>query len=395
MSNICLTFMAHQPNRLIPYDFFKIGEHAFYEDDNLNGQVLSEVSERCYLPANRLMKQLIELTQGQFRFSLALSGVVLEQAQYHRPDLIDSFKELADTGYVDFVLVPYYYSLASLYSPAEFADQIEEHRRLITELFGKPSSVLMNTGMLYSNSIASQAEMLGFKAIMADGIHSEMKGFRDNEVFLAPSVSKTSTIFRNRGLSNDLAINRTNSDWEEYPLSPYVFADWLTNQPGSVTSLAMDYETLGERQLDSTGVFEFWRDMILACLERGNRFMTVDEVADTIKPVSVCECPHETTCYTYGATSQWNSNVMQDEAIRKIYRLEGAVKAAGDPDLTHVWRKLQSADHFQYMDKYNSLTPYDSAFDAYIYYMNALADLQIRVKQTAALMSMKKGTAYA
>lgn len=56
------------------------------------------------------------------------------------------------------------------------------------------------------------------------------------------------------------------------------------------------------------------------------------------------------------------------------------VKAAHDKDLTHVWRKLQSADHFHYMQKENSFTPYASAFDAYIYYMNALADLQIRVK---------------
>lgn len=66
MSNISLTFVAHQPNRLIHYDFFKIGEHAFYEDDDLNARVLSTVAERCYFPATRLMKQLIELTGGNF-----------------------------------------------------------------------------------------------------------------------------------------------------------------------------------------------------------------------------------------------------------------------------------------------------------------------------------------
>ena len=94
MSNISLTFVAHQPNRLIHYDFFKIGEHAFYEDDDLNARVLSTVAERCYFPATRLMKQLIELTGGKFRFGLALSGVILEQALYHRPDLIAASKEL-------------------------------------------------------------------------------------------------------------------------------------------------------------------------------------------------------------------------------------------------------------------------------------------------------------
>ena len=67
MSNISLTFVAHQPNRLIHYDFFKIGEHAFYEDDDLNARVLSTVAERCYFPATRLMKQLIELTGGPQR----------------------------------------------------------------------------------------------------------------------------------------------------------------------------------------------------------------------------------------------------------------------------------------------------------------------------------------
>ena len=134
MSNISLTFVAHQPNRLIHYDFFKIGEHAFYEDDDLNARVLSTVAERCYFPATRLMKQLIELTGGKFRFGLALSGVILEQALYHRPDLIAAFKDLAETGCVDFLAMPYYNSLASVYSPQEFAEQIEEHRELLKTL---------------------------------------------------------------------------------------------------------------------------------------------------------------------------------------------------------------------------------------------------------------------
>ena len=31
MPDVCLYFQVHQPNRLIPYDFFRIGEHAFYD----------------------------------------------------------------------------------------------------------------------------------------------------------------------------------------------------------------------------------------------------------------------------------------------------------------------------------------------------------------------------
>lgn len=391
MSKICLTFHAHQPNRLIPYDFFKIGEHAFYEDDELNARVLNAVAERCYLPANRLMKQLIELSENQFKVSLALSGVILEQAEYHRPDLISSFRELAETGCVEFLAMPYYASLSSIYSPQEFAEQIEEHRRLIQRLFGQDTKVLYNTGMLYSNAIAAQCEDINLIGILADGNRSQIPGLNPNEVYLAPWVKKTVTLFRNTELSNDLAINRTNPEWQEYPLSPYTFADWLSNQQGSVVNLAMDYETLGERQSDATGVFEFWRTMIMAALDQENSFLTASEVCQQMKPISTCECNQNISCSTSGTMEQWSGNVLQNEAIGKIYKLEAAVKASNDADLIHVWRKLQSADHFQYMHMENSFTPYPSPYDGYIYFMNALADLQIRVKRIAEQQAMQKG----
>ncbi len=384
--NISLTFHAHQPNRLIPYDFFKIGEHAFYEDDYMNGRVLSEVAERCYLPANRLMKQLIELSDGKFKLSLAISGVILEQAKYHRPDLIASFQELADTGCVEFLAMPYYASLASLYSTGEFAEQVEEHCDLIEELFGQRPTVLWNTGMLYSNAIAAQAYDMGFEGIVADGSSRMMSNLHPNELQCAPLIAKTKTLVRNRHLSNDLANRRVDPSWSEYPLSPYTYADWLGQQQGQVVNLSMDYETLGERQPDTTGVFEFWRSMIMATLFAGNTFMTPTECVRTFPSTGTLDVPAPVSCSTFGTTTHWNGNAMQKEALKKIYDLETSVKASEDRDMIHVWRKLQSADHFHYMEKSNGFTPYPSPYDAYIYYMNALADLQIRVKRQAELI---------
>ena len=381
--NISLTFHAHQPNRLIAYDFFKIGEHAFYEDDNLNAQVLSQVAERCYLPANRLMKQLIELSDGQFRFALALSGVILEQARHHRPDLISSFQELAETGCVEFLAMPYYASLASMYSPGEFAEQVDEHIELIHDLFGSRPTVLWNTGMLYSNAIAAQAYDMGMEGVMADGNRQMMNNLHTNDLQCAPLIAKTKTIIRNRHLSNDLAINRVDPSWSEYPLSAYTVADWLHHEQGQVVNLSMDYETLGERQADSTGVFEFWRTLVTAALFNGEEFITPGEAVRKFPSTGTIDCPQPISCSTFGTTSQWNANVMQQEALKKIYDLEAAVKASNDRDMIHVWRKLQSADHFHYMEKSNGFTPYPSPYDAYIYYMNALADLQVRVKKEA------------
>lgn len=384
--NITLTFHAHQPNRLIPYDFFKIGEHAFYEDDHLNGRVLSEVAERCYLPANRLMKQLIELTDHKFKFALALSGVILEQAHYHRPDLIASFRELAETGCVEFLAMPYYASLASLYSPAEFAEQVEEHGDLIEKLFGQRPTVLWNTGMLYSNAIAAQAYDMGFEGIMAASNGRMMNNMHVNNVMCAPLIAKTKTLLQNRHMSNDLANRRVDPTWSEYPLSPYTYADWLGQQEGQVVNISMDYETLGERQADTTGVFEFWRTLIQTCVFNGHTFLTPTEAVRTLPSTGTLDCPNPLTCSTFGTTTHWNGNVMQQEALKKIYALEKPVKASEDRDMIHVWRKLQSADHFHYMEKSNGFTPYPSPYDAYIYYMNALADLQVRVKREAELI---------
>ncbi len=393
--NISLTFHAHQPNRLIAYDFFKIGEHAFYEDDNLNAQVLSQVAERCYLPANRLMKQLIEVSDGRFRFSLALSGVILEQAKHHRPDLISSFQELADTGCVEFLAMPYYASLASLYSPGEFAEQVAEHIDLMEKLFDAHPTVLWNTGMLYSNAIAAQAFDMGMEGIMADGNRQMISNLHTNDLQCAPLIADTKTIVRNRHLSNDLANNRVDTSWSEYPLSPYTFAGWLHRQEGQLVSISMDYETLGERQADSTGVFEFWRSLIPTILFNEDVFVTPGEAVRRFHSTGTLNCPEPISCSTFGTTSQWNANVMQQEAIKKIYNLEDAVKASRDRDMIHVWRKLQSADHFHYMEKSNGFTPYPSPYDAYIYYMNALADLQIRVKQEADLIRMMESRTLA
>jgi len=62
------------------------------------------------------------------------------------------------------------------------------------------------------------------------------------------------------------------------------------------------------------------------------------------------------------------------------------------PDLIETWRKLQTSDHFYYMctkwsndgDVHAYFSPYQSPYDAYIAFMNALSDLQLRVSQAVA-----------
>jgi alpha-amylase len=390
MPDICLYFQAHQPNRLIPYDFFRIGEHAFYEDDGLNAEVLSKVAEKCYLPANAMFRRLIDESDGRFRMALSISGTLIEQMQHHRPDVLESFQELVATGGVELLAETYYHSLAIIHSKKEFGRQVEMHLDKIEEVFSVRPRIFRNTELIYHNAIAAQAETMGFDGILAEGVEWVLNGKSPNHLYRAPQVSKLKTLLRNATLSDDLGFRFSDKNWPEYPLDPDRFAQWLLEAPGDVVNLFMDYETIGEHQWTDTGIFDFWEKLPQAVEEAGGQWITPSEAVDTHRVASEYDC-HWPTSWADAERdlTAWMGNVMQQEAIAKIHRLEEAVLSAKDPDLAHVWAKLQTSDHFYWMSTkggtdggvHSYFSPYGGPYDAYIYFMNALADLQIRLKR--------------
>ncbi|MEE1097527.1 MAG: alpha-amylase, partial [Bacteroidales bacterium] len=135
MKSICFYFQVHQPFRLRTYRFFDIGKRNDYFDDLQNEWICRRVAEKCYLPANKLMKQLIEKTNRKFKISYSISGTALEQFELYCPDVIESFRQLAETGCVEFLSETYYHSLSSLVDENEFVFQVDKHKKKIEELF--------------------------------------------------------------------------------------------------------------------------------------------------------------------------------------------------------------------------------------------------------------------
>ena len=68
--------------------------------------------------------------------------------------------------------------------------------------------------------------------------------------------------------------------------------------------------------------------------------------------------------------------------------MESNILFLDDSEITEIWRKLQTSDHFYYMctkwsndgDVHAYFSPYQSPYDAYTAFMNALSDLQLRVQ---------------
>lgn len=390
MPDVCLYFQVHQPNRLQPYDFFRIGENADYENDSLNAGILSKVADKCYLPANRMFRKLIEANGGRFRMAMSISGVVIGQMERHRPDVLESFRELVASGGVELLAETYYHSLAFVHSNKEFERQVEMHLQKLEEVFSVRPRVFRNTELIYNDAIAAKAETMGFDGVIAEGVERNLRGMSPNFLYRAPTTARIKTLLRNIPLSDDLGFRFSDRTWPEHPLTAEKFAGWLARCDGDVVNLFMDYENIGEHQWEDSGIFRFWEQMPEAVSEAGLQWVTPSESVDLYR-ASREYSSHYVTSWADAERdlSAWMGNVMQQEAIAKVHRLETEILAVNDAELTDTWAKMQTSDHFYWMSTkggtdgsvHTYFAPYPSPYDAYIYFMNVLADLQIRLRR--------------
>lgn len=390
MPDVCLYFQVHQPNRLLSYDFFKIGENATYEDEAMNISILNKVAEKCYLPANRMFQRLVEANDGRFRMALSISGIVIEQMERYRPDVLESFKKLVATGSVELLAETYYHSLAFVHSNKEFDRQVDLHLQKLEDVFHVRPRVFRNTELIYNNAIAAKAETMGFDGILAEGVERNLNGRSPNFLYRAPTTARIKTMLRNIPLSDDLGFRFSDPSWPGYPLTAEKFADWIAGCEGDVVNLFMDYETIGEHHWDETGIYNFWQAIPAALIEAGLQWVTPTESVELYRASREYDSGVITSwADTERDLSAWMGNVMQQEAIAKVHRLEQEILAVNDPDLTDTWAKMQTSDHFYWMSTkdgpdgsvHKYFTPYPSPYDAYIYFMNVLADLQIRLRR--------------
>ena len=389
MPAVCLYFQVHQPYRLRRYSVFDTS--SAYFDEAANAEICRKVANKCYLPANQCILDLIKLHQGRFRAAYSLTGVVLDQLETYAPQVVESFQRLADTGCVEFLAETYYHSLAFLYSRDEFAAQVEMQQEKINRLFGQKSKTFRNTELIYNNDVAKAASEMGYDAVLAEGA-DHILGYRSpNFVYQAPGAG-IKVLLKNFRLSDDIAFRFSNRDWSEWPLKADKFAGWINqvNGNGYTVNLFMDYETLGEHQWADTGIFDFLYHLPAEVMRHpDNTFRTPSQVAETCEAVGEFDVPHLISwADTERDLSAWLGNAMQSNALQEVYNLEAEVKAKGDETLLSDWRRLQTSDHFYYMctkyfadgDVHKYFNPYESPYDSYINYMNVLDNVASRAR---------------
>ena len=385
MDTICLYFQVHQPLRLRRYTVFDIGKAEHYFDDTQNRQIMKRVAENCYLPMNELLLKLIRQYPDRFRVAFSITGIALEQFREYAPDVLASFKKLADTGNVEFLGETYHHSLASLFSETECAEQVRKHRDAIKDLFGIEPTVFRNTELILSNGIARLANELGFTGILGEGAESVLGTRKKTHVY---TTQELPTLLRHYRYADDIAFRFSDKDWEHWPLSPKTYAGWLRREPGDVVNLFMDYETFGEHQAADTGIFTFFEKFVATFMQDKNAsFVTPSQAIDRFDPAGDLDVLTPTSWADRERdVSAWMGNKMQNATLKNLYMLEKDIRGT---DLVEKWRKVQCSDHFYYMcvkyyndgDVHSYFNPYDSPYEAFIAVMNIITDMTYRLRE--------------
>ena len=388
---ICFYFQVHQPYRLRQYRFFDIGKSDYYYDDFANRNLMERITARCYLPMNRLMLELITSHKGAFKVAYSISGIALQQFEEYAPEVLNTFRALAQTGNVEFLAESYAHSLASIISEEEFRCQVKIHADTVERLFGVKPVTFRNTELIYSDTIGATVADMGYQVMLTEGAKHILGWKSPNYLYTNAINPRLKLLLRNFNLSDDIAFRFSNRTWEMWPLTASTFADWLHNstQNEEVTNLFMDYETFGEHQPMSSGIFEFMRHLPEVILEKGMfEMLTPSETVSKHQPIAPLHVPFPISWADEERDlSAWIGNELQNEAFSKLYALEEAVKAKNDPQLLAHFRNLQSSDHFYYMcTKFFSdgavhkyFNPYTTPYEAFINYMNVISDFETRV----------------
>ena len=399
--SICLYFQVHQPNRLRLYRFFDMGKDSHYYDDFTNRTILKRIVQNCYLPMNMLLLDLINKSKGAFKVTFSISGSVLNQFERYAPEVIDSFKKLADTGSVEFLSETYYHSLASLGSKSEFENQVRLHKKAIENYFGVSPTTFRNTELIYSDAIGSMVYDMGFKTMLTEGARHILGWRSPNFIYNGATAPKLKLLLKNSGLSDDIAFRFSDKSWDNYPVTGDKYLSWLkaSAENDDIVNLFMDYETFGEHQKSQCGIFDFMRYLPELILNDGTfEFVTPSEAAKKHKAVGELEVPDAISWADEERDlSAWLGNELQNDAFNKLYEQTEKLAILDDAMLWKDFGQLQESDHLYYMCTkfftdgaiHNYFNPYDTPYEAFINYMNVLSDFIIRVDDAISTKDTK------
>ncbi|MCQ2341056.1 MAG: glycoside hydrolase family 57 protein [Paludibacteraceae bacterium] len=385
MKNICFCFQIHAPYRLKRYRFFEIGQDHYYYDDMATEEYITWLTQTSYMPLCQTIREMIKLSKNRFHCGLAVSGTMLELFEQYIPEMIDVLKELAASKCVDFVRMPYSYSLSAQCSMPEWEAQVQLHADKMRDVLGVSSTTLWNTELLYTDEIASAAWKMGYKAMMSEGAKHILSYKSPNYLYGTCINNKQSLLLRNSYMSDALSFHFSDPQWKDYPMDAEKYINQLQQLPEQeqLVNLWMGAETFGVLQTAGTGIFDFLKALPYYAMEQGLAFVTPTEAAKKLSVSEPIVSPYPLTWTGEGKDlSMFLGNDLQQEATNKLYAVTQRVHLCSDLSLKRDWTILQDSNYLHYMNHIDQgSSTFESAYDAFINYMNILSDFLQRVEE--------------
>lgn len=406
MTDVVFVFEVHQPHRLRRSLFWegkvfrrlsKNDLFNYYFNNEIDREIFKRAARKCYFPSNQIILDVIDRHKHERKkpkFSFSLSGVFLEQCEMFEKDLIESFRQLADSGCTEFLDQTYYHSIASLYAEKEeFIEQVKMHKQIIKDLLGYTPRVFENTELLYNNTIAKTVESIGYKGIYTEGVEKILGEKSPNYIYTPKDAEKIRVLLRNYKLTDDIGFRFSARWWPEWPLTASKYAKWLAETKGEVINIFPDYETFGEHHWPETGIHSFLQHLPDDILTFNNLQMaTPSEVIDKHASGGEIDVPEAEGTVSWADIqrdqSGWLGNVMQWAYYTTLRRLEPLIKEAEDEEFLKLWRDFQTSDHLYYMftagggpgEVHSYFSPFESPMDAFVAAQTLLNDFEARLR---------------
>lgn len=391
MQSVCIHFQLNQPRRLRTYRFFDINKKHDYFDDYQNRYLTNRLAERSYLPANKMLMELIQKYDKEMAVSFSISGTSLRFFEKYRPEVLDSFKALSETGQVEICGNTFSNSLASLSNKTAFIDQIKIQQQLLERLLGEHPVTFCNTGYIYSDEIGEWIAETGYQVVLSEGARHILGWKNPGYLYCNPYQTDLKLLLRNYALCDDITFRFTDTSWDQYPLTADKFLNFLKRVPEEIPmiNIYFDYETIGESYTADTGIFDFFKALFTLLAESPDyQLINPKTMINSTLPVSTMHAPWAISISGEEKdTGEWLGNNLQQEAFQQLYRLEELYDKSDNQEAKESWLLLQAADHFNYMGTHwipkpavrHNFDVYPSPYQAFINYMNVLNDVELQL----------------
>lgn len=392
MKNICLYFQIHHPFSYQIFRYLDIGESKSYYDDWRIEREVQDAVANYYLPANEYLLKLILRFKGKLKLSFNISGTALDQFLIYAPSVCNSFRQLADTRHVEFTGSTVSNSIVSLSGERdEFLQSINQNQERIEYYFGQKPTLFVNTDLLFNNQIAGIVAKAGYPALLANGTKKVLQWRSPNYLYCSENQEQIKILFRNEKISNELSaiLFNANHTAPESQLKEVLASLGAVPPDEPVINIYLNYKSLGgSNKAEKQRLFRTFISQITG--NEPYRFSLPSQITELYGAVSRIGT-EEPICWTGNFhPDYYPGNELQKDAIRQLFKLGKKVKRVNDINLKIDWKYLQSSDHFHLMDENNtdyqhdSLNPsfFRSKYEAYINYMNILADFKGRLKNS-------------